>query len=156
MAITLTVNNTPFEFPEPGEQAPWGEGVTDWSTEVTKVLNSLSGPSDILETSAIIDNNVLIATPVGSFFFNPATVRSFSAECSVYRQANTSEISEQIKLVGLYTGAGGWILQQDGIGNAGITLDITSGGQITYTSTDFAGAPYSGIIKFRATGILST
>ena len=55
MAVTLTINNTPFEYPEPGDQAPWGEAATDWAVEVTRVLNSLSGPSDILETTAGTD-----------------------------------------------------------------------------------------------------
>lgn len=159
MAITLTVNNTPFEYPEQGEQAPYGEAMTGWSEEVTKVLNSLSGPSDILETSAIIDNGVLSPLPIAGFFFDPASVRSFSAKCSFYRRIDGLEISEDVNLVGLYTGAGGWLLQQDGIGNAGITLNITIGGQITYTSTDIVtpgGVGYVGRAKFRGIGILST
>ena len=156
MAVTLVVNNTPFDYPEQGEQAPNGEAQTGWATEVTKVLNSLSGPSDILETSAIINNNVTSPTVIPGLFFDPATVRSFSVKCSVYRSASTSEISEEITLVGLFTGANGWLLQQDGIGDAGISIDILSSGQMTYTSTDFVGAPYAGICKFRGTGILST
>ena len=133
MSVTLIVNNTPFDFPEQGEQSPWGEPVQGWASEVTKVLNSLSGPSDILETSAIINNNVSSPTPISGFFFDPGTVRSFTVKCSVYRQANAVEMTEEISLVGLFTGAGGWLLQQDGIGNAGITLDIMSSGQVTYT-----------------------
>jgi len=31
MSIVLTVNNTPFEYPEQGEQAPWGEAATGWA-----------------------------------------------------------------------------------------------------------------------------
>jgi len=156
MAITLTINNTPFEFPEQGEQSPWGQPVTDWATEVTNVLNSLAGPSDILETSAIISNNISSPTAISGFFFDPGTVRSFTATCSVYRSVTGSEMSEEINLVGLFTGGSGWLLQQDGIGNAGISLTITTGGQVNYTSTNFAGANYGGLLKFRGTGILST
>lgn len=156
MAITLVVNSTPFEFPQPGEQADWGAGITGWSTEVTTVLNSLKGPSDILETSAIIDNNVSTPTAISGFAFDSSTTRSFSVQCAIYRTYDTNEKSEELTLVGLYQGASGWLLQQDGIGNAGVTLDITSGGQITYTSTNLTSSTYSGLIKFRGIGILST
>lgn len=156
MAITLIVNNTPFEFPEQGEQSPWGQPVQEWASEVTTVLSSLKGPSDILETSAIIDNNISSPTAISGFAFDPSTTRSFSVQCAIYRTYDASEKSEELNLVGLYTGAGGWLLQQDGIGNAGVTLDITSGGQVTYTSTNLVGSSYSGIIKFKGVGLLST
>jgi len=57
LSVTLVVNNIPFDYPEQGEPAPWGEAATGWATEVTKVLNSVSGPSDILESSSTILNN---------------------------------------------------------------------------------------------------
>ena len=154
MSITLTINNTPFEYPEEGDQAPWGEAATGWATEVTKTLNSLAGPSDILETSAIINNNVTTYTDIAGFFFDPASVRSFTVQISVYRVYGSSEVSEAIQLVGLYQGAAGWLLQQDGIGNSGITLDITTAGQVQYKSSNLVGTPYSGIIKFRGIGVL--
>lgn len=154
MAVTLTINNTPFEYPEPGDQAPWGSGATEWSKEVTRVLNSLSGPSDILETSAIIDNNITVAQPISSFFFDPVAVRSFSMQVSIYRTYGVNEVAEQLMFNGLNRGAAGWELQVDGIGNSGVTLDITSLGQVTYTSTNLAGT-YSGTIRFRGIGILS-
>jgi hypothetical protein len=156
LSVVLVVNNTPFDFPEPGEQAPWAEGVTEWSKEVTTVLSSLKGPSDILETSAIIDNNISSPTPISGFAFDPSTTRSFSVQCAIYRTYDTNEKAEELNLVGLFTGSGGWLLQQDGIGNAGVTLDITSGGQVTYTSTNLVGSSYNGLIKFRGIGILST
>ncbi|MFZ4411511.1 MAG: hypothetical protein ACOYOV_00410 [Bacteroidales bacterium] len=119
-------------------------------------MSSLKGPSDILETSAIIDNNISSPTAISGFAFDPSTTRSFSVQCAIYRTYDASEKSEELNLVGLYTGAGGWLLQQDGIGNAGVTLDITSGGQVTYTSTNLVGSSYSGIIKFKGVGLLST
>ena len=154
MAVTLTINNTPFEYPEPGD-TNWGQGATDWSVEVTRVLNSLSGPSDILETTAIIDNNQAIPQPIGGFFFDPIAVRSFSVQVSIYRVYGTSETSEALTFNGLNRGSAGWEIQIDGIGNSGVTLDITNLGQVTYTSTNLVGANYSGTIRFRGIGILS-
>lgn len=153
--MILYVNNVPFEYPEPGTQAPWGQGATDWASEVTTVLNSLKGASDILETAAIIANNVSSYTDIPDFKFNPSTVRSFKVECNIYRTANTSELAEVLTLTGLRTGSG-WILQQDGVGNAGITLDITPAGQVQYTSSNMSGTPYTGLMKFRGIGILNS
>lgn len=154
MSVILTINNTPFEYPETGD-TNWGSGATEWSKEVTRVLNSLSGPSDILETSALIDNNVSVAQPVGGFFFDPVAVRSFSVQVSIYRVYGTSEVAEQLLFNGLNLGAAGWLIQADGMGNSGVTLDITNLGQVTYTSSNLIGTPYSGVIRFRGIGILS-
>jgi hypothetical protein len=77
MSVTLIVNNTPFEYPEQGEQQPWGESATNWAIEVTDVLSSLSGSSDILETSASILNNQTTKANILGLFFDINTVRSF-------------------------------------------------------------------------------
>jgi len=154
MSITLTVNNIPFEYPTEGTQSPWGSEATDWAAEVTKVLNSLKGASDILETSAIIANNITTYTDIPDFLFNPSTVRSFKVECNVYRTTGVTTLTEVLTLTGLNTGSG-WILQQDGIGNSGIILDITNSGQVQYKSSNLSGQT-AGLIKFRGIGILNS
>lgn len=156
MSITLVVNNTPFEYPEQGEPQGWGEAATGWASEVTKVLSSVSGPSDILETADTIINNQTTFLDIVNFTFDSNTVRSFSVRGNVYRTHGAFEKSEEFLLVGLYQGVNGWLLQQEGIGDAGITFNITSLGQIQYKSTNLVGTPYSGIIKFRGVGILNT
>src|SRR5574343_371827 len=147
MAITLVVNNIPFEYPTEGEQSPWGQQASDFAAEVTKVLNSLKGASDILETSAIIANNITTYTDIPDFLFNPSTVRSFKVECNVYRTTGVTTLTEVLTLTGLNTGSG-WVLQQDGIGNSGIILDITNLGQVQYKSSNLSGQT-AGLIKFR-------
>lgn len=155
MSITLVVNNIPFEYPTEGTQSPWGQSATDWANEVTKVLNSLKGSADILETSAIIANNVTSFTDIPDFAFNSTTVRSFRVECNVYRSAGATVLTEAFTLTGLNTGAG-WVLEQDGVGNSGITIDITGTGQVQYKSTNMTDTPYTGVIKFRGIGILNS
>jgi hypothetical protein len=153
MSRTLIVNNIPFEIPEQGEQQPWGEGVTEFLTEVAKVLNSVNGPSDILESSADVVNNQSSVADVAGMFFDSTTVRSFRVDGNVYRTTGVVEASEQFILNGLYQGASGWALTREGEGDAGITFSITSSGQIQYTSTNIVGQT-SGKIKFRGIGIL--
>ena len=154
MSIVLTVNNIPFEYPTQGTQSPWGDQASSWAEEVTKVLNSLKGPADILETAAQIQNNVSTPTDIPDFKFNPTIVRSFSVKGNITRATSSSSIYEECTLVGMKT-ATGWDLQQDGVGNSGVTFSITAGGQVQYTSSNFVGQT-SGIIKFRGIGILNS
>ena len=151
MSITLVVNNTPFEYPEQGEPQGWGEAATAWANEVTKVLASVSGPADILETSDTIINSPTEFRDIVNFKFDSSTVRSFSVRGNVNRTHGASEKSEEFLLIGVQD-ATGWLLQQEGIGDAGITFGITSLGQVQYKSTNLVGG--SGIIKFRGVGIL--
>lgn len=154
MAITLIVNNQPFEYPEQGEQQPWAEGATGWANEVTKVLNSVNGPSDILESSATINNNITIPTDISGFFFDSTTVRSFAVRGNIYRNIDGTEHTEEFLLTGLYQGTSGWALGQQGLGSAGVSFTITNLGQIQYTSSNLAGSVHTGLIKFRGVGIL--
>lgn len=151
MSIVLTVNNTSFEYPEQGEQAPWGEAATGWAYEVTNVLASINGPSDILESSAVIENNISIAEPVAGLFFDPATVRSFTVTGNLYRTNGVTVKVEEFTIKGLNNGSS-WLFQQDGFGSAEVYLSIDSTGQILYTSSNFA----TGLIKFRGIGVLKT
>ncbi len=156
MSVTLVVNNIPFDYPEQGEPAPWGEAATGWATEVTKVLNSVSGPSDILESSSTILNNQTTFQNIPGLFFDTALVRSFTVTGNVYRTYDTiQEVSEEYTLTGLNQGGAGWLLQIEGIGDAGMTFNLDASGQIQYKSSNLTNH-ISGLIKFRGVGILKT
>lgn len=155
MSIILQVNNIPFTIPTQGEQPAWGEGLTDYLTEVARVLNSLKGANDILETGATIQNNVTTFQDIPDFKFNPATVRSFAVQCSVSRETGSTKVYESFTLSGLRTDSD-WILQLEGFGDSGIEIDITSAGQVQYKSSNISGTGYSGLIKFRGIGITNS
>lgn len=155
MSITVIVNNIPFEIPVEGQPAPWGEGLTDYFTEVAKVLNSLKGANDILETGATIQNNVTTFTDIPDFKFNAATVRSFSVQGSVSRTTGSVKVYESFVLSGLRTDTD-WILQLEGFGDSGIELDITAAGQVQYKSSNISGTGYTGLMKFRGIGITNS
>jgi hypothetical protein len=155
MSIILTVNNVPFNIPVQGEQPPWGEDLTNYFTEVAKVLNSLKGANDILETGATIQNNITTYSDIPDFKFNPSTVRSFAVQGSITRTTGSTKVYESFTLSGLRTDST-WILQQDGFGDAGVSFDITNAGQVQYKSTNITGTSYSGLIKFRGIGITNS
>lgn len=146
MAITLIVNNTPFDYPEQGEQQPWGEAASGWASEVTNVLNSLKGPSDLLETSStILSNKTKEVIP--NFFFDPETVRSFSVRGYIYI---SDSINEQFLIEGINKGSS-WDYTIEGFGNSSVKLEVENSGQVVYTSGVIVG---SGKIKFKGVAFL--
>lgn len=157
MAVNLTVNNTVFAYPTPGDEPGWGEAATSWAEEVTDVLGSLLGPDDILETSATINNNVASATNIPGLLFNTASARGAVIEYSVYRvsTANPSGNSETGIMTLIYdagASAGNkWTMTIGNIaGESGVSFSVTDAGQVQYVSTDIDSAGYSGVIKFKA------
>ena len=146
MAITLIVNNTPFDYPEQGEQQPWGEAASGWASEVTSVLNSLKGPSDLLETSStILSNKTKEVIP--NFFFDPTTVRSFSVRGYIYI---SDSINEEYLIEGINKGSS-WDYTIEGFGDSGVRLEVENSGQVVYTSGVIVG---SGKIKFKGVAFL--
>lgn len=157
MAVNLTVNNSVFAYPSPGDEPGWGESCTSWAVEVTEVLSSLLGPNDILQTSFNINNNVSTPTNITGLVFNTATVRGATIEYSVYRisTANPSGNAETGIITLIYDDSAApgsrWQMAIGNIsGDAGINFSITDAGQVQYTSTDINSVGYSGVIKFSA------
>ncbi len=159
MSVTLIVNNVPFEYPEQGEQQPWGESATNWAVEVTKVLASIKGPYDLAETPALINSVQSTSESIQGMFFDSLNVRSFVVTGNITRTTDSEQRYEEFELRGLYKGATtGWVLQQESIGSSGVTFSINSSGQVQYVATALSGnqATYSGLIKFRGIGIAQT
>lgn len=146
MAIQLTVNNIPFDYPEQGEQQPWGEAASGWATEVTNVLQTLKGSSDLLETQVSIYPNKTKES-ILNFFFDPIVVRSFSVRGFIYI---SDSISESFLIEGFNKGSY-WDYTIEGFGDSNIKLEVENSGQVVYTSGAFSG---SGKIKFKGTAFL--
>lgn len=156
MPKTLTVNNTPYDYPTAGDEPGWGGEATGWAEEVTNVLNNLLGPDDILETSFSIANNQSSAADVTGLAFNAGSVRSAVVTYAVYRisDSNPSGNAETGEMHIVYDDSAGWLLGLGGIvGDAGINFTITAAGQVQYTSTDIGSLNYVGTMKFKATAL---
>lgn len=148
MAVTLTVNGIPYEYPSNGENPGWGEDATAWAQAVTDVLNNSQGPGDILSTSFTIADNISSFTNVTGLAFSTSLVRSFEIEYNVFRTDGTTPQVEVGLMHGVYNGTS-WELSRDYTGEAGMTYEITNAGQFRYKSTSVGGT-YSGSMKFRA------
>lgn len=120
------------------------------------LVNSFLGAGNLGETSFTVANNQVAAANVtGLAFAGGATVRSFFVDYEIYRNTTSTgatELSESGLLIGTYKPvAGTWEMVQAPVaGDAGVTLSITSGGQIQYTSTSITGTPASSFMKFKA------
>jgi hypothetical protein len=151
LAKNLTVDGTTYEFPENRDSPGWGEDATAWAEAVTDVLGNVSGQGDILQSSAIINNNISSATNVTGFFLDPSVLRGAVCEVSIYRSTSTEEAVEVLSIFAGYKSvAGTWEFVQIGGGSSGVTLTITNAGQVQYVSSNMSGTSYTGTVKFRA------
>lgn len=153
MPKTLIVNNTPFDYPTSGDEPGWGGDATGWAEEVTKVLNNVVGPDDILQTSFNIANNQTVAANVTGLIFNAGSVRSATVDYSIYRisDSNPSGNAETGEMHIIYDSNDGWKLGVGGIvGNSNVIFSITPTGQIQYVSSDIGALNYTGVMKFVA------
>jgi hypothetical protein len=100
--------------------------------------NIIIGVSSIASASFSAANNAS-ATDVTGLVFNSVNIRSFNMQMtvSVVRSAG-GNLFDVFTIDGIQS-AGGWVLYASSVGDdTGITFSITSGGQVQYTSPNFA------------------
>lgn len=115
---------------------------------VDAAIGTVGSPGDISETSFTAANNQSSAANVTGFAFANATVRSFEAQVSVFRDA-TASAYEEFAIKGIQKGSD-WDFSISSIGDdSGVVFTVTTAGQVQYTSTNLAGH-VSSTIKFRA------
>lgn len=158
MGKIVQIGSETYELPLQGENPAWGEELSDIVQALIDAVNDFQGPSDILETSALIGNNISTPANVNLFKFNTSTVREFQAQYSVSRKNDSTTISEGGIIIGINDETSGWnisVLSNSGEG-ADITFDIDATGQITYTTGDMGGIYdiTNSKIKFSAKSLL--
>lgn len=145
----IPANFTPANYTPNDIAAEGNDKISAHLNGIDSYLNGVSSnANDISETSFSAANNQAAAADVTGFYFNLSNVRSFKALASVYIDA-TSDLFEAIEVNGMNKGSD-WVITLEHTGdNSGISLSITSLGQIQYTSTNVTGFSAS-TIKFRA------
>ena len=151
MSKNLTINNKTFTIPTDGQDPGWGQGTTDYLTEVAAVLNSLQGSGDILETTFIVDNSATVATTILGLVFDPNTVRAANIDYSIYRSVDGTGLSESGVIQVIYNDENTeWTLTQTINGDADVTFTILASGQMEYVVTTLSGSNYDGTLTFKA------
>lgn len=155
MPVTLTVNNIPIEYPVAGDSPGWGQGATDWATQVTIALQNLQSPTDIPQKTFTIQNNITSFADITGLTFNTGLVRAAFISFSIYRTSTgfPSGNAESGLLCIVYDNLASpgnkWLLIGSGGGLSGIVFNITDAGQLQYKSTNL-GPGHSGNMHFSA------
>jgi hypothetical protein len=139
MSKRITIGSNTYNLPLAGENPGWGEELSDIIEALADASNDSVGPDDILETSALISNNISSATNINLFKFNTSTVRSFEAQYYIFRKNDSTTISEAGIIIGNNDDTLGWSISIQKTGEADVVFDIDSTGQVTYTSSDMGG-----------------
>lgn len=153
MPKILTVGTEEFEFPLQGENADYGEQVTDWASAVTDALTTVQQPNDILTTSAAINNNQSTFVNIPGFAFDTSEVIEIEASAIVTRSTSSPAVTvtENFEIRGNYNGTD-WTIEINSNAkiDSGVDFEITSSGQVQYTSSNMTGSGYVGSIIFKA------
>lgn len=153
----LQIGTEIFNYPDPGTEPGWGTDATGWATAVTELLGSLASPGTINETQSIVANNTAVAAPIAGLVFSDTLTQSALV---IYRiQRDTDAISPMTEMgqINVLFNDGIWQMSREILAGdpAGVVMDIDATGQITFTSSNLAGANYDGYIKFKTIGIIS-
>lgn len=127
-----------------------GTGVTITNGPGSIQIDALgSSALDIPETTFSGNNNQASPDVVTGFAFSSASVRTFSATVSVFVDA-ASPLYESVEILGINRGGSGWSISASSVGDDTLVdFSIAGGGQILYTSDNYAG--FNALtIKFRA------
>jgi len=127
------------------------------------VAASYFGSGAIADTSFTIANNQSSSADVTGLSFNGALMRSAEFIAHFYRNTTGVGATELCAVVRYFcaykTVAASWDITPIGISGdvdsstgapAGVTLSITSAGQVQYTSTNITGTAASSVMHFRA------
>lgn len=153
MSKTLVVNGTSFNYPTEGEDPGlYGEEATAWAEEVTTVLSAVVGAGDILQTNFNLDNNQISSfANITGFIFDSSSVKGVSCSYRIERTNGTIYLTEKGQMEIVYNPqTSSWSLIREYVGDGGIIIDITAGGQLQYKITNqiLSPAQTSGFIRF--------
>jgi len=114
---------------------------------------ALTTPTDLSFGTTVqftIANNVAAALDVTGMLFAAATVKYVTVNYDLERRDDGQDATEAGLLFLSHDNENSlWLISQDArFDNAGVVFTITAAGQLQYTSTNFAGANYTGTARF--------
>lgn len=152
MSVNLTIKGVTYSYPVSNDEQ-WGTNATNWAIAVTEALSTVAVEGDLAPPStsqAPILNDQSVAANVNDLTFDSSVVRAADVLYYIYRSYGSTKVMESGTLTVRFVDSA-WTFTQEYQGDdTGVTLSITSGGQIQYTSDNKAGSPYTGVMKYRA------
>lgn len=117
------------------------------------ITNQSSSSSSSAATVFNFSNNVSSFTDVTGFLVNPSTSQAFTASISIQRTTSGNDYMLTTHIDGIYySTTGRWFINQySSTGDAqtiGIAFEMTSAGQLQYTSSNLSGTAIINQMKF--------
>ena len=150
MSQQVIINNTIYNYPDPGELPGWGNDATEAFLALAAYVNGLSPPSDIVLASAPLADNVAVPTTITGLTFDSSLIYGAIVELTI-RRSNNSTTTTELDTLDLVYSNGVWNLDRTISGDpTGVTFSINNSGQLQYTSTPLGGSGYVGTMIVRA------
>lgn len=156
MSTNKQVGNNTFEIPDNLEEPGWGEELSEYLKAIADALENVQNVEDILQTTALIQNNISSPTNINGLNFNVSNALGVSIDYYIRRVYNSgsSVLSEYGTIYGDYDGSTFTISRVSATGDAGVIITVTNAGQFQYTSSNLTDQT-SGSIIFRAKTIIT-
>jgi hypothetical protein len=136
----------------------------DFSFSIERAIDNIieldtgeTGVGAISETSFTIVNNQAVPADIDGLAFELPDTRSIRAmyvDYTIYRNSTgvgAQELSEVGTIKGVWNSVETqWYMQKEALGDAGVTITISSTGQLQYTSTNMTGSVSVSVIRFKA------
>lgn len=118
-------------------------------------LQSLVGTGSIVPTDFTIANNQASAANVTGLVFSSADTKSVKVTADIRRKTATASsevVAHHILFLQYRDQTSTWeVASSEAKGDdSGVTLTVTSVGQVQYVSTSIAGSSYTGTMRFKA------
>lgn len=161
MAVTVTIQGTPIEFPSSGESPNWAPAVIEFAQAVEAALSGVAGTFDVAPQILVIDaQNPGTNVNATGLSFPVSNVRGAEISYSVYRTTSTDTAYEFGTLKIIYNANGAtnqkWEISRDYVGDGKITFTITDIGQVQFTTATMAGTGHSGKLSYAAKALLQS
>ena len=124
------------------------KGTQDQLADAINLMIQKGGKSGSQISQAIL-NNQASADNISGLSFDSADFKAGSFEFDIHRQTDTQDEQETGTAFVTYDPVAlDWrISVQSSFDDAGIVFDISSGGQVSYTSDDLTGTSYTGTLR---------
>lgn len=152
MSKNLQIGSDIYQYPENGENPPYGEDATAWAEAVSDALVDVQGPNDLLATTSTLSNNQVAPANINDLIFNTGAVQYVNVEYIIKRvyDSGSSTVVESGQMYGNYDGTTFVMTRKaDGSSESGIEITVTNGGIFQYSSSNLANHT-SSTITFKA------
>jgi len=149
---TITIQGTPVDFPDSGEDPNWAPAIIQFAQLVENALAAAIGPNDLAPQAFALDNSHLAATDVTitNFQFSSTDIRGAFCKYTVFRTRGATIMSQIGDMFIRFDGTA-WVLDYTKQGDASITFSIDANGQVKFTTLSIGTAGiHTGYISFSA------